>query len=117
MNVIGSEKCNGISKLPNTIAEGGNSGYQAIGLALHFGAAKLVLLGFDMKQTNGKKHWHEDHKQNNPTREAFANWNKRFRVLAAQSPVPIINASRETALDCFPRTDLETALYASIPSA
>lgn len=63
-----------------------------------------------MKQTAGRKHWHEDHKHNNPTREAFANWNKRFRVLASQSQIPIVNATRDTALDCFDRVSLDVAL-------
>lgn len=110
LNRINSEPGAGISKNPNTIRQGGNSGYQAIGLALLFGAARIVLVGYDMQFTNGRKHWHRDHAKNNPTGAALKNWRANFNELASVSPVPIVNASRETALACFPRVSLEEAL-------
>lgn len=110
LNLLQSEPGGGIAKHPNTVRQGGNSGYQAIGIALLFGAARIVLLGFDMQFTNGRKHWHKDHAKNNPTGIALKNWRANFRELASVCPVPIINATRETALDCFPRMSLEEAL-------
>jgi hypothetical protein len=47
----------GLSTVPNTIIGGGNSGYQAIGLSLHLGATRVILLGYDMTWTAGKAHW------------------------------------------------------------
>jgi hypothetical protein len=89
---------------------GGNSGYQAVNLAFLFGAAKIVLLGFDMK---GGSHWHGDHpgalNRGVPTR-AFA---KAFPALAddlKSEGVEVLNATRDTALECFPKIDLEDAL-------
>ncbi len=39
----------GFDPTPGYIRTGGNSGYQAVHLAVHLGAKKIVLLGFDMK--------------------------------------------------------------------
>lgn len=113
LNRVESERGGGISKMPNTIMQGGNSGFQAVGLALLFGAARITLLGFDMQfAPDGKKHWHGDHagKLHNPKRNNFQFWLQHFNLLAAQSPIPIINATRTTALTCFPRVDLDEAL-------
>jgi hypothetical protein len=112
LNWIRSEPGGGISKLPGTIRQGGNSGFQAVGLALHFGAARVILLGFDMQMTGGRTHWHGDHrgKLGNPVVHRMEVWLKRFAEMAAESRIPIVNATRETALTCFPRVELKAAL-------
>ena len=38
-----------------TVGWGGNSGFQAINLALQFGAARLLLVGFDCRVDKGSK--------------------------------------------------------------
>ena len=112
MNYIDSEPGGGISDLRGTIRQGGNSGFQAVGLALLFGAAKVILLGYDMQLTGGKTHWHGDHKGalGNPVLDKMAGWHKHFRLMANQTTVPILNATRKTALDCFPKVDLVESL-------
>jgi hypothetical protein len=112
LNLIGHEKGDGIAKAPGCIRDGGNSGYQAVSLAILFGAARIVLLGFDMQATGRRLHWHADHGDGlaNPVPQKFKDWSARFAQLAKLSPVEIINASRETALGCFPRIPLEEAL-------
>lgn len=110
LNLVVGERGAGVSRCPNTVMEGGNSGYQAVGLALLFGASRVVLLGYDMQFTGGKKHWHRDHAKSNPTPSAMKNWLGNFNLLASQSPAPIINCSRATALACFPRMGLHEAL-------
>lgn len=110
VNRVFSEPGGGISKHPNTIREGGNSGYQACGLALLFGVSRIVLLGFDMQFTRGRRHWHPDHERNNPVAKSFHSWRKNFQELAGVSRVPIVNATRETAMTCFRRVTLEDAL-------
>lgn len=111
LNFINSEPGGGVSDLPGTIRQGGNSGFQAVGLALHFGAAKIVLLGYDMQLTGGKTHWHGDHKGlGNPVNDKMQRWRSRFAEMTAQTSVPIINATRETALTCFERKSLIESL-------
>jgi hypothetical protein len=45
---------------PNAVA-GPDSGSMAINLAYHYGASRIILLGFDMRFSEGQAHWHEDH--------------------------------------------------------
>lgn len=101
--LIGAE---GLSRDPGAVVTGGNSGYQAINLALHLGATRIILLGFDMQWTGGKSHWFGDHPQglNNadPSRYIPA-----FRTIKPEEyGLEIINCSRSTALDAFPVRDL-----------
>lgn len=101
----------------DAIGQGGNSGFQALNLALHFGARKIILTGFDMQPTAGALHWHGDHKRgdglHNPTAQTFAGWRSAFENAAAQladENVDVLNASRVSALSCFERVDLESVL-------
>lgn len=102
----------GLSSQRGQIRHGGNSGFMAAGLAIHFGAALVTLLAYDMMDTEGRLHFHRDHPEyiGNPMRARFKAWRKHFDELARVSPVPIQNASRKTALECFPRVDLATVL-------
>lgn len=111
LNLIPAEEGGGLSRKAGTIRRGGNSGFQALSLALHFGAAKVVLLGYDMQLTGGKKHWHPDHENiGNPVAGKMKDWHRHFADLAGQVRVPILNATRQTALKCFPRVDLLESL-------
>lgn len=97
------------------IHTGANSGYQAANLALHLGAAKIVLLGFDMAAPRGKSHWHGEHGNgmNNPNIYTFQDWLANWATVPESIEglgLEIVNASRETALDMFPRMSLEDAL-------
>ena len=114
LNLIDSENGGGVSTKPGMIRRGGNSGFQCVGLALHFGASRVVLVGYDMQFTGGKTHWHGDHPagMGNPVEKRFRMWRTHFETLAAETKVPIVNASRETALRCFPRIGLREALCA-----
>ncbi|HUG56620.1 MAG TPA: hypothetical protein VL002_00105 [Candidimonas sp.] len=88
-----------------------NSGLAAIKLAMQFGAEKIVLLGYDCQHTGGKKHWHGDHPKGLGNAGSVQHWSMRFAGFARKvSGVEIVNASRKTALECFPRMDLEDAL-------
>lgn len=94
---------------------GGNSGYQAMNLAYLWGVRKMVLLGFDMQMTNGKQHYfgrhpYHDHGQG-PSAALFRNWITQFHDLARDlkaAQVQVVNATRESALDCFNRGFIET---------
>lgn len=114
INHIEGEPGNGIAKRPNGIRLGGNSGAQAVGLAIHFGAARVVLLGYDMQNRGKEKHWHGDHKRlGNPMPRKFPEWIDGLDVLGREAKAigcTIVNASRETALTCFERVDLESCL-------
>lgn len=111
LHYIRSERKEGLSKDPEVIYQGANSGYQAINLAYHFGASKIILLGYDMASKGGHDHWHKPHKHN--VQNAYRRWIAAFEKLAwdlAAEKVAVVNCTRTTALRCFPVRDLDEEL-------
>ena len=100
---------------PAGIGEHGNSGAGAISLAALRGASRVILLGYDVQYTGGKRHWHGDHPRSLGNAGSIAQWPEHFeKVAKLLIGVEIINCSRETALRCFPRERLEVALCSSV---
>ena len=90
-----------------------NSGAAAVSLAAHRGARRIVMIGYDLQLTGGHTHSHGDHPAGLGNAGSIAKWPSLFRALAARMQamqVDVINATRETALTCFPRDTLESAL-------
>jgi hypothetical protein len=91
----------------------GNSGCAAISLASLGRAARIVLLGFDVQHTGGRTHWHGDHPAGLGNAASVKMWPRLFAKAAqyaARHGSVVVNASRETALTCFPRVALEDEL-------
>lgn len=88
----------------------GNSGASAVAMAVALGASRVVLLGYDCGLTGGRTHHHGDHPEplRNCTRPE--RWVLQFERLSRWSRTPIVNASRETTLTCFPRAVLDDLL-------
>jgi hypothetical protein len=112
---IRGEMGGGVSTNPKAIRMGGNSGFQGLQLALHFGAARVVLVGYDMQNTFNKSHWHGDHKRGfgNPLDTTFKAWRQCFKEIPHDIRARVVNASRHSSLDCFRRVRLETCLSES----
>lgn len=90
-----------------------NSGAAAISLAAHRGASTIILLGYDCQYTDGKRHWHGDHPRGMGNAGSIVKWMRGFEELATaleKAGVRVLNATRETALTCWPRTSLDEAL-------
>lgn len=88
-----------------------NSGAGAIVTAIEGGARRVILLGYDCQYTNGKTHWHGDHPAHLGNAKHVDKWHEKFRQLADKyAKIEILNASRQTALNCFPRIELESVL-------
>lgn len=106
----------GLDHNPTGLRSGRNSGYQAINLAVHLGASRIVLLGYDCQRTLNQAHFFGEHPKalRRTTDERFRQWREElFPTLVpalAACGVEIINASRRTGLDCFPRRRLEDVL-------
>lgn len=91
----------------------GNSGMAIIRLALAGKAQKIVLLGYDCQKTEGKMHWHGDHPKGLGNGASLKRWPKHFEHVARDAKNAsclVLNASRVTALKCFERAELESAL-------
>lgn len=108
----------GICEQDDGIQCGATSGEAAIGLARYFGASRAVLLGYDCKRAIDARgatltHWHVDHPKKLGNGGDMDFWNESMTKLARQAGAKrfeVINASRDTALECWPRMDLEDAL-------
>lgn len=102
----------GLSLDPTRLCLGMNSGYQAINLAVLLGAARILLLGYDMGVAkDGREYWHEQHPHKK--RSPYKSFQRLFPSIVAplkKAGVEAINCSRETALTCFPRMSLGEAL-------
>ena len=96
----------GFDPSPDAIRTGGNSGYQAVHIAIHAKAAKILLFGFDM----GGTHFFGPHKAplRNTDTEVFTHWIPRFEALKNRGS-EIINCTPKSALKCFP-TDTSWAI-------
>lgn len=95
-------------------SHGGNSGHQSLQFAVEHGAERVLLLGFDHQHTGGKSHFHGDHPHNRRVRlgnaPACNSWvakMKRSALELKKRGVEVINLSRETALECFPRSTVD----------
>lgn len=91
---------------------GGNSGAGAVSLAAHFGARRIILLGYDCKYgANGARHWHGDHPAELRNATSLPKWRGQFSEIAGHLVgVEVVNATRDTALTVWPRVSLEEAL-------
>ncbi len=113
---IASVDKSGLSFNRAIIHQGGNGGYQAINLAVHFGAKRIILLGYDMKDgPEGQKHHHAAHPKgmNNPNAGNYERWLECYETLGPdlkRAGVTVINCTENSALDCFPRMALTDAL-------
>lgn len=105
----------GLSDDPGALATGGNAGYQAINLAVHFGAKKIALLGYDMKpNADGRHRWHVTHRYHRGiVAPDYAHFLARFKTIVEPLKalgVAVINCSRTTVLDVFPKMTIAEAL-------
>lgn len=98
----------GLSLDPARLHGGRNSGFQAIGLAHHLGATTTILIGYDWGHTGGRAHFFGDHPAglNRGDGSQFEGWAAFMRTID-QKRHRILNASRVTALDVFPRVALD----------
>lgn len=99
---------------------GGNSGHQAIQYRVSLGELRIALLGFDHKHAeDGRKHVHEDYPRQvrlgNETisfgnAECVDHWVNIMDITAQdlqRMGAEVVNLSRDTALECFPRMTVE----------
>jgi hypothetical protein len=102
----------GLETDPTGLRTGKNSGYQAVNLAVHLGARRIVLLGYDMKPVNGQDHWFGPQPYVHAPipyaafHECFATIVEPLQALG----VEVINASPGSSLTAFPRVTLAQAL-------
>jgi len=101
----------GLETQPTGLRTGKNSGFQCINLAVHLGAARIVLLGYDMAAVGEHDHWFGDHPWR--LRPPYRDFLPLFDTLVAPLEalhIQVVNATRSTVLPTFPRVSLQEAL-------
>jgi hypothetical protein len=99
----------GFSLDPDNIHYGGNSGFQAVNLAILWGAARIVLVGFDMRFVGDRAHFFGSHPKPLTNNTSYAGFIRHFEAALPSLPkgVEIVNATKDSALKCFPFVSLE----------
>lgn len=114
VTVLRNTGTQGLELDPRGLRTGRNSGYQAINLAVHLGAKRVVLLGYDMMPArDGKTHWFGHHPDK--TSSPYRLWRDEFKTIVkplATLGVSVVNCSRKTNLEAFPISTLEAELPA-----
>jgi hypothetical protein len=119
VHLVAGKAAEGFSLDPAVIHYGSSSGFQAVNLAILMGAAKIVLIGFDMRVADGRRHFFGDHPEPLNNKADFASFVPPF-VRAAQSMPPgveILNATPGSALQCLPMVDLDDVLPDAEPAS
>lgn len=102
----------GFAPNPAQLMAGRNAGYQSLHLAAHAGARLALLLGYDMRDVDGRSHWHAGHPVAAPP-DRYAQMLEAFPHLVgplAERRLEVVNCTPDSALDCFPRVPLASAV-------
>jgi len=114
VNLLRRGKKFGIETSPNSVAHGNNSGYAAINLAIHLGAKRIVLLGYDMGQTSEGSHFHDGYPVNATGakiyKEQFLPGFDILKDALKGKDIQIYNACPTSNLKIFPRITIADAL-------
>lgn len=111
----------GLELDPIGLKTGMNSGYAAINLAVHLGATKILLLGYNLSYLFGKAHFFGNHPQPlQPSIEAkkqpkdlYPSFLRNFETLVEplkQAQIEVINCTPRSALTFFPIQSLRDVL-------
>ena len=101
-----------LAKARDSLSWNKSSGAAAINLAVHLGAKRIILVGFDMQQVDGQSNYHNEHKTNSG-RNVYKRFKSRMPLLAKalqERGISVINATPGSALNAFPIMTLEEAL-------
>jgi hypothetical protein len=115
IHVLKNSGHEGLSSDPAGIMTGSHSGYQLVNIATLTGASRVLLLGYDCKRVNGKKHFFGDHPDG--TEPPYDSIKKRYNKMEQAAKglrIEILNATPGSALEAFPKVELADALHNSV---
>lgn len=114
VHYVPAEPGNGLGQ--SVLRMNGNTGGLAINLAAFWGATEIALLGFDMKlDAAGRPHWFGNHPEGLIQTQRFADWIASMQVIARDASdrgIRIVNCTPDTALECFERDTIISAIEA-----
>lgn len=114
VHILKNTGAKGLELDPSGLRHGINTGYRAVNLAVHFGAKRILLLGYDMKRDDSPKrleHWHGDHPT--PSRSHYPTFIRYFESIVEplhELGIEVLNCTPGSALPCFSHADLRMVL-------
>lgn len=104
----------GIEPHRSGLRTGRNSGAAAVNLAVHLGASRIVLLGYDMGKAPGQPtHFFGEHPGRLRAGSPYDSFVTMFGFLVEplkKLGIEVVNCSRSTRLECFPKANLSDVL-------
>ncbi len=102
----------GLESDPTGLRNGKNSGYAAINLAVHMGAHRIALVGFDMQSDGEMHHWHGDQPEPipDPPYHLFLPSFETLLEPLKELGVMVLNCTPDSKLETFSSADLRAVL-------
>ncbi len=104
----------GLERTPTGLRTGFNSGFQAVNLAVHLGAVRILLLGYNMGHVKGQRsHFYGDPPNPETNQAKYAGWIKAFATIArplGDLGIEVLNCTPGSALRMFPMASLSSVL-------
>lgn len=120
ISVLRNAGYDGLELRPDGLRNGRNSGYAAVNLAVHFGASRILLLGYNMGYPNGRAHFFGNHPPGLSQNESlYAGFRAVFETMVEPlraRGVVVLNCTRNSSLTTFPCVELQAALNAAVLS-
>jgi len=110
LNLVKGTAAAGFSTNPGVVHYGDNSGFQALNLAILLGSDYIVLVGYDMRHAGGKAHFFGNHPTGLFQRQEYQSFIKHFTKAPPPDGVEIINATPNSALQCYTMMSLDDAI-------
>lgn len=114
IQVLKNTGYDGLELKPHGLRNGRNSGFAAVNLAVHTGAVRIVLLGYNMSYLGGKAHFFGNHPSRLEQTEArYPSFRRLFATMVDPLKtlgVDVINCTEQTSLTAFPRRRLRDVL-------
>jgi len=105
-----------LTATPGVVGDGQNSGFQALNIAIQFGAKLVILVGFDMGKEKSSVHWYGLNTwkgARNPDAQDLARWAGHFDTAAPQLiklGVTVLNLSPRSQIQAFKKCTAQEAL-------
>lgn len=100
-----------LSKKPDLIHYGSNSGYQQLNIAYLYGIRKFLLVGYNMQKVEGKSHFFGDHPSGLSQHSPYDRFVQFFASIDSEIRSTVINCTPNSALkNTFKNQSLTEAL-------
>lgn len=107
-----------ILPMDGPVTGGSMSGFQVVGRLAQARVARILLVGVDCIEDQGRKHWHGPHAHPNGSNPApsrirawIAQWTRAAPELKSLG-IEVVNCSMESGVECFTKQKLKSALGA-----